>query len=396
MDIIKDLHNIENDIINWRRELHKRAEIGLVLPLTEKYIKSELENMGIEYTSYENCSGISALIGKKEGKVVGLRADIDATAIKEESNVEFASKTDAMHSCGHDTHAAMLLGVAKILKKHEDTLNGQVKLIFQPGEEYDAGARVLIEQGVLENPKVDVMFGQHILIAPDVIPGMIALKDNQVMASADDFYIKVIGKGGHASQPENCIDPIVIANQVITNIYQMINREISPLDSVALTIVNVKSEQPSKVVYNVIPNYVEIVASVRCLDNSSRDYVNKRVEEITKATAEGFRGSYEYKYNYGYPSLTNNSDTTSVVRQAAKKVVGDQLVLNIPKPVMGSEDASLYFEKVPGTYYGIVAGNLNDKGFYPLHHSKMIVNESALINGAAVMLQSTVDYLNNN
>lgn len=396
MDIIKDLHNIENDIINWRRELHKRAEIGLILPLTEIYIKSELENMGIEYKSYENCSGISALIGKKEGKVVGLRADIDATAIKEESNVEFASTTDAMHSCGHDTHAAMLLGVAKILKKHEDKLNGQVKLIFQPGEEYDAGARVLIEQGVLENPKVDVMFGQHILIAPNVVPGMIALKDNQVMASADDFYIKVIGKGGHASQPENCIDPIVIANQVITNIYQMINREISPLDSVALTIVNVKSEQPSKVVYNVIPNYVEIVASVRCLDNSSRDYVNKRVEEITKATVEGFRGSYEYKYNYGYPSLANNEDTTSIVRQAAKKVVGDQLVLNIPKPVMGSEDASLYFEKVPGTYYAVVAGNLNDEGYYPLHHSKMIVNESALINGASVMLQSTVDYLNNN
>ena len=151
MDIIKDLHSIENDIINWRRELHKRAEIGLILPLTEKYIKSELENMGIEYTSYENCSGISALIGKKEGKVVGLRADIDATAIKEESNVEFAITTDAMH-------AAMLLGVAKILKKHEDKLNGQVKLIFQPGEEYDGGASILIEQGVLENPKVDVMF----------------------------------------------------------------------------------------------------------------------------------------------------------------------------------------------------------------------------------------------
>lgn len=396
MDIIKDLHNIENDIINWRRELHKRAEIGLVLPLTEKYIKSELENMGIEYKSYENCSGISALIGKKEGKVVGLRADIDATAIKEEANVDFASNTDAMHSCGHDTHAAMLLGVAKILKKHEDKLNGQVKLIFQPGEEYDAGARVLIEQGILENPKIDVMFGQHILIAPNVVPGMIALKDNQVMASADDFYIKVIGKGGHASQPENCIDPIVISNQLITNIYQMINREISPLDSVALTIVNVKSEQPSKVVYNVIPNYVEIVASVRCLDDTSRDYVNKRVEEITKATVDGFRGSYEYKYNYGYPALTNNADTTAIVRQAAKKVVGDQLVLNIPKPVMASEDASLYFEKVPGTYYAIVAGNLNDKDYYPVHHPKMIVNESALINGASVMLQSTVDYLNNN
>ncbi|MGL5568151.1 MAG: M20/M25/M40 family metallo-hydrolase, partial [Cetobacterium sp.] len=148
MHIVKDLHDIEKDIINWRRELHKRAEIGLILPLTEEYLKKELEKMQIDYTLYQECSGISAVIGKKNKKVVGLRADIDATAIKEATNLEFSSQTDAMHSCGHDAHAAMLLGVAKILKKHEDKLKGQVKIIFQPGEEYDKGAKVLVEQGI--------------------------------------------------------------------------------------------------------------------------------------------------------------------------------------------------------------------------------------------------------
>ncbi|MGL4365223.1 MAG: M20 metallopeptidase family protein [Cetobacterium sp.] len=394
MHIVKDLHDIEKDIINWRRELHKRAEIGLILPLTEEYLKKELEKMQIDYTLYQECSGISAVIGKKNKKVVGLRADIDATAIKEATNLEFSSQTDAMHSCGHDAHAAMLLGVAKILKKHEDKLKGQVKIIFQPGEEYDKGAKVLVEQGILENPKIDIMFAQHILLAPNIKSGMIAIKNNQIMASADDFYIKVIGKGGHASEPQNCVDPIIMATQVITNIYQMMSREISPLDSVSLSIVNVKSEQPSKVVYNIIPNYVEIIASVRCLDNKMRDYINKRVEEITKSTVEGLRGKYEYQYNYNYPALVNNEFTTNLLRESTKKILGEEFILNLSKPVMASEDTAFYFEKIPGTYYGITVGDLNNKNYYPVHHPQMIIDESSLINGVAVMLQATIDYLN--
>lgn len=396
MELIKELKDIENEIINWRRELHKRAEVGLNLPQTESYIKSELEKMDIEYKSYENCSGISAIIGKKEGRVVGLRADIDALPIEEQNDFDFVSNNKAMHACGHDAHGAMLLGVAKILKQNENSLNGKVKIIFQPGEEYDGGAKVMIDEGVLENPKVDTIFAQHVALLPGLKTGMVVIKDNQVMASSDRICIKVKGKGGHASTPENCIDPIIMATQVINNIYIMASREISALDSTCISIVNVKSEQPDRVAYNIIPNYVEINASVRCLDNKLRDYVNKRVEEIVKNTVEGFNGSYEYNYKYGYPALVNSPDMASIVKNSAKEVLGENAVINMPKPVMGSEDASYLLEKVPGAYYGVVVGDLKEEGYYPAHHPKMKIDESGLVKGAMVLMQSAVNYLNQN
>ncbi|MGL4911626.1 MAG: M20 metallopeptidase family protein [Romboutsia sp.] len=394
MNLVNELKDIENDIIIWRRELHKRAEVGLNLPKTSNYIKAELDKMGIEYKLYEKCSGISAVIGNKEGKVVALRADIDALPIKEECESDFLCEDNAMHGCGHDAHAAMLLGVAKVLKQNEDNLNGKVKLIFQPGEEYDGGANVMIKEGVLENPKVDAMFTQHVLLAPYLKTGMVVVKDNQIMASSDNFHIKVKGIGGHAATPESCIDPIIMASQVINNIYNMASREISALDSVCISIVNVKSEQPEQLAYNIIPNYVDILASVRCLDNKLRDYVNKRVGEIVKSTVEGFRGSYEYTYNYGYPTLVNSPEMVSIVRESAKEVVGERAVITMPKPVMGSEDASYFLEKVPGAYYGIVVGDLNEDGYYPAHHPKMKIDESGLVKGATVLITSAVNYLN--
>lgn len=394
MDLIKELKDIENEIINWRRELHKRAEVGLNLPQTESYIKSELEKMGIEYKLYENCSGISAVIGKKEGKVLALRADIDALPIEEQNDFDFISKNKAMHACGHDAHGAMLLGVAKILKQNENSLNGKVKIIFQPGEEYDGGAKVMIDEGVLENPKVDAIFAQHVALLPGLKTGMVVIKDNQVMASSDRVDIKVKGKGGHASTPESCIDPIIMATQVINNIYIMLSREFSALDSTCISIVNVKSEQPDRPAYNIIPNYVEIKASVRCLENKSRDYVNKRIEEIVKNTVEGFKGSYEYNYKYGYPALVNSPNMTSIVKNSAKEVLGDSSVINMPRGVMGSEDASYLLEKVPGAYYGVVVGNLKEEGYYPAHHPKMKIDESGLVKGALVLMQSAINYLN--
>lgn len=393
MNLVKELKLIENDIINWRRDLHKLAEVGLVLPNTEAYLKSELDKMCISYTLYEGCSGISAVIGNKDGKVVGLRADIDAIPIDEESGVDFASTSSAMHACGHDAHAAMLLGVAKVLKSNEDSLNGKIKLIFQPGEEYDGGAKVMIDQGVLENPKVDAVFAQHVMLGHHLQPGMIILKDNQVMASSDSFYVKVKGVGGHAATPEDCVDPIVMATQVINNIYSMVSREVSALDSTCVSIVNVKSEQPDMLAYNIIPNYVEILASVRCLDNKLRDYINNRVEQIVKSTVEGLRGSHEYTYNYGYPTLVNNPAMVSIVRESANCIVGERAVITMPRAVMGSEDASYFLDKVPGAYYGIVVGNLNNDDYYPAHHPKMKIDESGLVTGAMVMLQSALNFL---
>ena len=397
INFLDQVKNIENDIINWRRELYKIAEVGLDLPKTQSYVISELEKMNIKYTCYSRCSGISAVIGNKEDKkVIALRADMDALPIKEETDCDFACKSDAMHACGHDAHTAMLLGVAKILKENEDALNGRVKLIFQPGEEVGGGAKIMIEEGVLENPKVDALLAQHVAIFRHLKTGTIGIKYDQMMASSDKVFIRVKGRGGHSSAPEDCIDPIVMSTQLINNIYTMIAREISPLDSVTLSVVNIKSEQPEKPAYNIIPNYVDIVTSVRCLDNNMRKYIDKRVEEITKSTVEGMRGSYDYKYNYGYPALINDKSMASLLEKTAKEVLGEKSTIKVPRSVMGSEDAAYYLEKVPGAYYGVVVGDLNKDGYYPAHHPKMKIDESGLVNGAIVLLQTAINYLNEN
>lgn len=399
MDLYKEMASVENDIINWRRELHKRAEVGLDLPKTKAYLTQELEKMGIEYKEYQNCSGLSAVIGKKEdGKVVALRADFDALPIQEEVESDYMCTTGTMHACGHDAHSAMLLGVAKVLKNNEDKLNGRVKLIFQPGEEYDGGAKVLIDEGVLQNPKVDAFFGQHVFIAAGLPTGTIACRDGVVQASSDSFYMKINGKGGHAASPEECIDPIVMATQVVNNLYSMVSREVSALNSVCLSIVNVKSEQPSggTMVYNIIPNYVEIVASVRCIEKNLREFMEKRIGEVAKATVEGLNGTLEYKYNHGYPALSNDTQMVNLVERTAKSISGEHGAIRMPKPVMGSEDASYYLEQVPGAYYAFVVGDLNKEGYYPLHNPKMKLDEDGLYKGASILLQTAINYLEEN
>ncbi|NEU04303.1 M20 metallopeptidase family protein [Clostridium senegalense] len=394
MKMIDRAKNIEKDIINWRRDIHKNPEVGLNTPATQEYVKKELEKMGIECKTYKNCSGISAVIGKKEGKVIALRADIDALPIKEETDFEFKSTNGNMHACGHDAHTAMLLGAAKILKENENMLNGKVKLIFQPGEEIDGGAKVMIEEGVLENPKVDALIAQHVAIAKGFESGKIALKENQVLASSDKVFIKIKGNGGHASTPELCIDPIMASAQLINNIYSIVSRELSATDSVALSIVNVKSEQPEHAVTNIIPNYVEMMASVRSLDNNLRDYINERIGQIVESNSLSMRTSYEYKYVYGYPALINNNNMVKLVDNTCNELLEKGSVVKLPKPAMGSEDASYYLQEVPGVYFALVVGDLGKEGYYPLHNPKMKLDEEVLYKGTAVLAESAINYLN--
>ncbi|RDY23303.1 amidohydrolase [Romboutsia maritimum] len=381
-------------MMKCRRDLHQIPEIGLNLYKTIEYIKNELTNMNIEFKEFKNCTGISAIIGKNiNGKVIALRADMDALPIKEQTDVEFKSKNGNMHACGHDVHTAMLLGAAKILKEKEEELNGRVKLIFQPGEETGDGAKCMIEEGVLKNPKVDAMIAQHVIMMPNLRAGQLVVKKGGMMASSDKFYIKIIGKGGHASTPELTKDPIFMANQVMNMIQGILTRENDVQNPIVLSISNIKSEQPKSAVSNIIPNYVEIIGTVRCLENYSRNFIKKRLEEIIKGVTITMNGRYEYKYSFGHPALYNDNEMTDMIINTSNNILGKNSIIENSKGAMGSEDAAYYFEKIPGVYYAINTIYENET-IYPLHNSKVHINDEVLYKGCAVIAQGAIDFLN--
>lgn len=393
MNITQEAKNIEDYIIKCRQDLHQMPEVGINLEKTSTYVKSRLDELQIPYKQLKNCSGIVGIIGNKEGKVIGLRADMDALPIKEEADVSFKSKNNNMHACGHDTHTAMLLGAAKILKENEDSLNGQVKLLFQPAEEQGMGAKLMVDEGALENPKVDFIIGQHIGAFEGINPGTMFIKSNNFLASADSFYIKIIGSGGHGSTPELTVDPIYISTQVINSIYGVISREIGATDSVTISICNVKSEQQEIPAYNIIPNYVEIMGTVRCSKNSNRDFIKERMERIIKNTTEEFNGSYEFEYIKQFPALNNDPKMTEFIINSASEVVGKENIIKLDSGMMGSEDISYFFEKVPGVFWGLNA-NIEEEKIYCAHHPKFKINENVLYKGSAILAQSAIDYLN--
>lgn len=392
--MLKYDENISEYIIKCRRELHQIPEVGLNLPKTVEFVKKELKNMDIDYKEFKSCTGVSALIGKnKNGKVIGLRADMDALPIIEETQTDFKATNGNMHGCGHDMHTAMLLGAAKVLKENEDKLNGQVKLIFQPGEEYGGGAKVMIDEGVLENPRVDAIIGHHVMSTPYLKPGQLVVKKGGMMASSDSFKVKIIGKGAHASTPEFSKDPIFMTNQIINMIQVISTRENDVQNPIVISIANIKSEQPSTPVYNIIPNYVELLGTVRCLENESRDFVNKRLEEIIAGVTKTMGGSYEYEYAYGYPALNNDSDMVDYLLNVCDNAFGKNSMLLVPKGAMGSEDAAYYFEKVPGVYYGLNSV-IEGEEVYPLHNPKIKFNEEVLEKGCKVLVEGAINFLN--
>lgn len=285
---------IESEIINNRRNLHRIPEVGLNLPETKNYIINELKKLGLEIKEYKSCSGISATIGKGTEKVIALRSDMDGLPIKEETGLSYSSKNENMHACGHDGHMAIVLGVAKVLKEFEEKLNGTVKLIFQPGEEKDGGAKLLVEEGVLENPKPFAILGIHVGNFIDEIEnGVIGLYKGPFMASIDRFKILVLGKGTHGATPHKGVDSIYIASQIVLSIQEIVSREIEIFSPSVISFGKISGGTS----YNVIPESVEIEGTVRTLDENIRKYIRKRIEEVILNITKSFRGDYRFEYH---------------------------------------------------------------------------------------------------
>ncbi|MGL5316407.1 MAG: M20 metallopeptidase family protein [Peptostreptococcaceae bacterium] len=372
-----------------RELIHMYPEDGFLEFKTSKIIIDELEQLGIEIKTNVAHTGVVGLLrGAKPGKTVMLRADMDAIKLDELADVEYKSKVDGMmHGCGHDGHVAALLGSAMILSELKDELCGNVKFVFQPAEERDGGAKPMIDEGILNDPKVDAAFGGH-LWGP-IKEGEVNVKHGAMMAAPDIFTFKVIGKGGHGAMPHVSIDPIVITCQIINSLQTIVSRKSSPLNPVVVTCGKIQGGD----CHNVIPNEVEVEGTIRTLDEETRKWVPKVMEELIKGMTECQGASYEFKLEEKYPPLINDSKMTDLAKVSLQKVVGNENVKELKEPTMGAEDFAYYAKEVPSSFFFV--GIAKDLDNPPIHHNPYFKwdtkNIKVLSEGLA---QISIDYLN--
>lgn len=386
---------VEEDVIKWRRDLHQIPELGLELPKTVAYVTAVLEELGIDYdASYVNGNGIVALIhGTKDGaetnRVLAMRADMDGLPIKEATGLEFSSLNENMHACGHDGHTAMLLGAAKILQENRDQFNGTVKLLFQPGEEYPGGAKPMIEEGAMNNPKVTRVIGFHQgHIDPKLPKGTIAYKEGAMMASMDRFLIEIKGKGYHGAYPENSQDPIVAAGQLITALQTIKGRNIKAVNPAVVSITRVHAGYNQ----NIIPDTAELEGTVRALNDETREFIHHKIEQIAHGIGAALGVECVVTYDYKYPPVTNDAQVTQEVVHSLETIFPGKLV-EIEEPLMGGEDYAFYLYEAPGTFLFLSNPADIEGQFHGHHHAKFDVDESLFHMATASFVKEALDYL---
>lgn len=387
-DILSKAAALKEDIISWRRHLHQYPELSFEEVETVRFVKEKLEqlNFDIEYPIAKT-GLIATLKGESEGPTVALRADMDALPIQEESNLPYKSSVDGVgHLCGHDAHTAILLGAAHILSQNP-LKKGNIKLLFQPAEEGYSGAEVMVNEGALQNPAVDVIAGLH--VHPTVKTGETSITEGYATACADSFDIKIIGKGGHAAHPHLSIDPIAIASTVIASLQQVVSRNVDPLENIVLTIGKINGGFAR----NVIAPEVTLEGTVRLLNPNLRPLVKEKMDEYLKGITEGMGGTYEFTYTDGIPSVYNEPTLIPDLQHSIDKILGENQLLKV-KPSMGGEDFSYYTNEIPGVFFRLGTNGSEDTS-YPNHHPKFNVDEEALPYGSAILVQFAYDYIEN-
>jgi amidohydrolase len=370
------------EITSYRRQIHSNPELAFEEYETSKLICSVLEKSGIEFQSGIAKTGVVGIIkGKNPGKkVVALRVDMDALPINELNDVPYKSaNAGKMHACGHDVHTACLLGAAKILKTISNEFEGTIKLIFQPSEEkYPGGAKVMIGEGVLKNPSVDLIFGQHVY--PDLETGKIGLKAGQYMASTDEIFITVKGKGGHGATPHKNIDPVLIASHIIVALQQIISRNLNPVQPSVLTFGRVIADGRT----NVTPDEVKMEGIMRTFDEAWRSEMKERITKMAQSIAEGMGGKCEVVFDPGYPVLFNNEELTSRAKNYAIEYLGIENVVDLEMRTT-AEDFAYFAREIPGCFYRLGVRN-EEKGITSnLHSATFNVDETSLETGMGLM-----------
>ena len=384
------IEKYKDEVVKHYHHLHQNPELSGEEKETAAYIAAELKKMGLEPTEGVGGYGVTAVIyGNGEGKCIGLRADIDALPINEATNLPFASKTPGvMHACGHDAHAAMLLGSALVLNEMKDSFKGCVKLVFQPAEEnsIDCGAKKMIADGVLENPKVDAMIGQHIDSLSDT--GYVSAKEGAISAASDRFFITLDGTSSHASRPHMGDDTIVIGAQIVNALQTLVSRNVNPLDSAVVTVGKFTGGDR----YNVLAGHTEMEGTCRNHSPKARDIIEERMGKLVKSIAESMGAKCDFRYIRGYSPTISAPEMVELLKETVVDLYGEKSAKIPCEPTLGGEDFSFFAEKVPSVYYRT---GVHKPGtpVYSTHNEHLVVDEDAFPIGMSIMVETTLKYL---
>lgn len=403
---IEKLSNeIEKKVIEWRRHFHKNPELSNREFNTAKYIAKHLKKLGIKVQEGVAKTGVvGLLVGEKPGKVVALRADIDALPVTERNDLPFRSvvksnyngkETGVMHACGHDSHIAILMGVAEVLSQMKNQIHGTVKFIFQPAEEgapkgEEGGAELMVKEGVLKNPDVDAIFGLHIGSGNNV--GTISYKSGGIMAASQSYEINVKGKQAHGSRPWSSIDPIVASVKIIDGLQTIISRESELTKEGAVITVGMIN---SGIRSNIIPESAKIIGTIRTLDYGMQDFINKRMNEMVPAIAKAYRATATIEIEKGYPITYNDEELTAKMLPTLQRIATANNVIEIDA-ITGAEDFSFFQQKVPGFYFflGGKALDVKPENAAGHHTPDFMLDESGFLLGVKTMTALALDYLN--
>jgi carboxypeptidase Ss1 len=387
--LLSDVREFEAEIIKIRREIHANPELTFHEIETAKLVATKLKSLGIETRTGVGGTGVVGLLkGGLAGNVVALRADMDALPVPEAVDVPFRSKNNGvMHACGHDTHVAMLLGAAMLLKKRSDELYGAVKFLFQPAEEHGGrgGARPMIEDGAMENPKVDYVFGLH--IDGELPSNVFGLRGGPIMAAPDSFKMEIQGKGGHGSQPHTTVDPIFVSSQVISALQGVSSRMIDQTQPFVISICSIHGGSKD----NIIPDDVRLEGTIRTLDEKVRSQAKKHVAKVAKAVCKAFKASCNIEFmEDAYPVTVNDEKVAKRVFTILRTIKGTKTVEM--KPILGGEDFSRFLHKAPGVFYFLGTRNPEKGCVYTNHSSKFKVDEDVLKYGSISLARLATEF----
>jgi len=382
MPVINRVADLQPDIMAWRHDIHQHPELMYDVDRTAEFVAQRLREFGCDevVTGLGRTGVVGVIRGRKpatggELKVIGLRADMDALPIVEETGLPYASKVPGkMHACGHDGHTAMLLGAARYLAETRN-FAGDVVVIFQPAEEGGAGAAAMIKDGLMDRFGIEQVYGMH--NGPGIPVGAFAISPGPIMASTDSVDIRIEGVGGHAARPHMCVDSVLVGAQLITALQSIVSRTVDPLESAVVSICEFHAGNAR----NVIPQIAELKGTVRTLKAEVRDLVEKRIHEVAAGVALSTGAKIDIVYERGYPVVVNHAEQTEVAQRIARDIAGDSNVMSMP-PLMGAEDFAYMLEARPGAF--IFLGNGDSAG---LHHPAYNFNDDAIVYGTSYWIK---------
>ncbi|MBW4549124.1 MAG: amidohydrolase [Symplocastrum torsivum CPER-KK1] len=376
------IRSLQPQLVEWRRHLHQRPELGFKEQLTAQLIAQKLQEWGIEHQTGIAETGIVATIpSNRPGPVLAIRADMDALPVQEENDVPYRSMHDGvMHACGHDGHVAIALGTAYYLSQHRDDFAGTVKFIFQPAEEGPGGAKPMVEAGVLKNPDVDAIIGLHLW---NNLPlGTVGVRSGALMAAVECFNCTILGKGGHGAMPHQTVDSVVVSAQIVNALQTIVARNVDPIDSAVVTV----GELHAGTAQNVIAGTARMSGTVRYFNPKLEGYFGKRLEQVIAGVCQSQGASYELDYWHLYPPVINDVKIAELVRSVASEVIESPVGIVPECQTMGGEDMAFFLQAVPGCYFFLGSANPTKDLAYPHHHPRFDFDETALGMGVEIFV----------